>query len=473
MNRLGWLLAGLVFAGYTAFSIWQWNNFVSPSWDLGIFTQLLDRYRNLAEPIVTIKGPGYHLWGDHFHPVLVVLTPLFAVFPTGLTLLIAQNALFAISVVPITKLARERMGRAGTVLAVAYALSWGLANAVAVQFHEIAFAVPFLAFGLVSYVSGRIWLATAWIGALVFVKEDLGLTVAAFAAVMAWDARRSRGATPADGLNTAASDHARSIAPWLGLWGVGWFVLALFVIIPAFNTAGSWDYTNRIDDLAPLEQVGNFLTPASKWITVGLLILLGGVVALRSPLMVLVAPTLAWRFVGNVEYYWGWTWHYSAVLMPIVVVAAIDGYSRLAKAPAVRGGAGVISLASALAMVGTGPIAQVWHNWYVWDPDGSRAALAELDESRKAGVSAADTAQGKVNTGDERLVVASDITHLAYLAPDYEVHWTGSMGEVIPQAWVVELDEPAQVKVEYAARRWGGQWIAHEYGKVALIVPRG
>ncbi|MDP9806480.1 putative membrane protein [Trueperella bonasi] len=88
-DRLGWVLAGVMFAGYTAFSVWQWRNFAAPSWDLGIFTQLLERYRTLSEPIVQIKGPGYNLWGDHFHPILVLLTPLYALFPSGLTLMVA------------------------------------------------------------------------------------------------------------------------------------------------------------------------------------------------------------------------------------------------------------------------------------------------------------------------------------------------------------------------------------------------
>lgn len=126
-DRLGWVLAGVMFASYTAFSVWQWRNFATPSWDLGIFTQLLERYSTLSEPIVQIKGPGYNLWGDHFHPILILLTPLYALFPSGLTLMVAQNALFAVSVVPITWLARERMGKSGTFVALAYALSWGLA----------------------------------------------------------------------------------------------------------------------------------------------------------------------------------------------------------------------------------------------------------------------------------------------------------------------------------------------------------
>lgn len=465
---LGWLLAILVFAGYTAFSVWQWTNFVAPSWDLGIFTQLLERYSTASEPIVTIKGPDYNLWGDHFHPILVLLTPLYWLFPSGLTLMIAQNALFAISIVPITWLARSRMGRAGSLIALSYALSWGLANAVAVQFHEIAFAVPLLAYGLVFYMCGRMWPAMVFVGAIVFVKEDLGLTVAAFGVVAAVTAWRRR----------------ESPMPWLGLnaWGIMWFILAVFVIVPAFNTQGQWDYTDRVSDAGLIDQLLAFVTPAQKWMTVGLLILLGGVIALRSPLILMIVPTLAWRFLGNVDYYWGWTWHYSAVLMPIVTVAAIDGYERWRAAreqadeaehaeqtnppnqadqPDQRSGrgravalaVGVTALASSLFMVGTGPVRHVWHDYYVWDPDGSRAALAHLEELG----------------ADEQSVVAADISHLAYLVPHYETYWQGTMDGVVPDAWVVQLNDQVEDKIAYAHNRWGGTWTAHVHGHVALL----
>ena len=45
------------------------------------------------------------------------------------------------------------------------------------QFHEIAFAMPMLAYASVAFVERR-WVAvTAWSAPLVLVKEDMGLTV--------------------------------------------------------------------------------------------------------------------------------------------------------------------------------------------------------------------------------------------------------------------------------------------------------
>ncbi|MFB9776927.1 DUF2079 domain-containing protein [Brevibacterium otitidis] len=110
MPAIGALTAFIL---YTTLSVLMWRAQYAPSWDLGIFTQLLDQYAHGRAPIVDIKGPGYHLWGDHFHPILILLTPLYWIAPSGLTLMIAQAALFAASVWPISSLARERLRMRG------------------------------------------------------------------------------------------------------------------------------------------------------------------------------------------------------------------------------------------------------------------------------------------------------------------------------------------------------------------------
>lgn len=43
------------------------------------------------------------------------------------------------------------------------------------------------------------------------------------------------------------------------------------------------------------------------------------------------------------------------------------------------------------------------------------------------------------------------------------------MGTVVPDAWIVELEEPADSKVAYAEARWGGTWDVQTFGHVALM----
>jgi len=123
----------------------------------------------------------------------------------------------------------------------------------------------------------------------------------------------------------------------LVVWGLGWSALAIAVIIPHFNPAHHYMYWSDGGLISPggghilaggllaqLTQAG----PVKLRTTV--LVLLPVVfLALRSPLAAAAAPGLALRFLSTNTNFWGTQWHYSATLMPIVFVAAIDGLARI------------------------------------------------------------------------------------------------------------------------------------------------
>lgn len=410
---------------YATLAIIMWRIFYSPSWDLGIFTQLLTRYAAFEVPIVEIKGPGFNLWGDHFHPILILLTPLFALFPSGLTLMLAQAVLFAASVWPVVSLALERLTRKGAwLLAISYVLSWGLVNAVIAQFHEIAFAVPLLAFGLVGWIRGKRLGPAVAIALLVFVKEDLGLTVAMFGAAI-WLRDRSD----------------LRYALYLAGWGVAWTAYAVLIFIPAFNVEGGYDYT---DNVTLMETLTAGLT--TKIGTLGFLALAAGVIGLRSPFMLLMLPTLGWRFLGNVEGYWDTSFHYSAVLIPIAAVSLIDGAGRPHRtlAPAV-------AAVSALALLSQTSIHLLW----------------EADRYRVDGA-------GAVAAAREYGSVVTDVRLLAYLAPHTGTYWYGSSEEFVPEAVALRPDDLEQPVEQWAEARYGGDWhLTYEGGGYQVVTGGG
>ena len=56
------------------YSIVQWETMKQvPSWDLAIFSEMAKAYAHLQAPIVPVKGDGFNLLGDHFHPILILL----------------------------------------------------------------------------------------------------------------------------------------------------------------------------------------------------------------------------------------------------------------------------------------------------------------------------------------------------------------------------------------------------------------
>ena len=352
LDRLPAALAVLVGSWVLiAYSVGQWRSMTVPSWDLAIFAELAKAYAHGQAPIVPIKGDDYNLLGDHFHPILVLLGPIWRLFPTPLALLVVQDLLLAVSAWPLTRLATRLTSRSiATALGLFYVLSWGFQGAAQAQFHEIAFAVPMLAWASVAFVERR-WKACAlWLVPLVLVKEDMGLTLIMAGGAMAlrgW--QEARAGEPDDaGSGPAKRRSGRFIRAWdelptvrlgahLALFGLLAFILTVFIIVPLLSPTGSWQYGlggNAGDGMTAAHTGGTLLerlfSPTVKIATLFMLVCTAGGIGLASPWMALMLPTLGWRFLADKEAYWEWKlWHYNAALIPIALGALLDVIARL------------------------------------------------------------------------------------------------------------------------------------------------
>ncbi|HEY9241082.1 MAG TPA: DUF2079 domain-containing protein, partial [Streptosporangiaceae bacterium] len=329
-----WLIALAVFAGYTIISVSRYLRLDPGSWDLGIFTEYVKQLAHLHAPVVNIHGTGFNLFGDHFQPIVGLIAPLFLIFPSAVTLLVVQAFLTAVSVIPVSQAAAARLGTgAGRMIGAAYGLSWGLAQMIDFDFHEIAFAVPLLACSLSALLRGRTRAAVLWALPLVFVKEDQGFTVAALGVVLMLSSASRR----------AGPDTDRGVAFWGGLllvgWGIFWSALAIIVIIPHFNAGHGYPYWPDGGVLSPgghpglgtvFSQFG--ASGLAKLRTTLLILLPVGFLALGSPLGLVAVPSLLLRFVSTNNMYWGDGFHYNAAVMPVVFLAAVDVLSRVSPA---------------------------------------------------------------------------------------------------------------------------------------------
>ena len=479
------------------YSIVQWETMKQvPSWDLAIFSELAKAYSHFQAPIVPVKGDGYNLLGDHFHPILLLLGPIWRLFPTPLSLLITQDLLLAVSAWPLTRLASRLTNQwVGGALGLVYVLSWGMQGAVAAQFHEVAFAMPMLAYASVAFVERR-WVAvTAWSAPLVLVKEDMGLTVLMIGvAVMltslvpAWyrsctvSGASGRGADVLD--DAAEADAARNRRRGLRLGvgmivgGIAAFLFAIQVFLPAFNINGVWDY-----GLSSQDQPTSPDALTQKATVVVMLILTSGIIGVTSPWLLVVLPTLAWRFLGSVEFYWVWdNWHYNVTLMPIALGALLDVVARrrahgsyVADRPVREVGVDgrevmdssaeasedestadesdvevphrhptafptwltvpmrhrfVVATSILTAVVTgvlTGPYLPLWKATdQNFDPLSAEAK--ETDEAKKPETRRVATAREVIATIPEGATVVTDLSLLAYLVPRAEVSWSGTSG---------------------------------------------
>jgi uncharacterized membrane protein len=318
-RALPWVLA-LVFAGlYATISVARFQRMAVRSFDLGIFEQAIRHYAHLQAPIVDLEGAGHNFLGDHWNPAIAVYAPFYRLLPSPLTLLVGQAVVIALGVVPMTRAAIRHLGRwSGVAVGLAFGMSYGIQAAVDFDIHEVSLAVPLLAFALEAFLARRWPVVVAWAAPLVLVKEDLGLTVAALGLVLVLVAARRWGSG-------------------LAVFGLASFGLTMEVLIPHFASKGS---DSRLSDLASQPGTGDTLlhrvlslpldVVASEPRSTTVLLLLGvtAFMAPQSPLLLMVLPTLGWRFLSTNENFWGQSFHYDLVLMPIIFAALIDGVMR-------------------------------------------------------------------------------------------------------------------------------------------------
>ena len=241
-----WAIVVAVFGAYLALSLFRLLQLDPSSWDLGIYTEYVKQLAHLHAPIVDVRGPGFNLLGDHFQVAVALIAPFFRVFPSPATLLVAQALLTAVSVFPVAQAGTALLGRgAGRAIGAAYGFSWGLQQMINFDFHEIAFAVPLLAFSLSALVRGRTRAAVLWALPLVFVKEDQGFTVAAIGLlILAAGAFPARSGRRSGGGPLALIRCSIPGGLFLVWWGVAWSLLAIAVIIPHFNEVHRYFYWN-------------------------------------------------------------------------------------------------------------------------------------------------------------------------------------------------------------------------------------
>ena len=475
-----WAVAAASFGAYLVISLYKLLQLAPSSYDLGIYTEFVKQLSQLHAPIDDVLGAGFNLEGNHFQIAVGVIAPFFRLFPTPATLLFFQALFAAVSVFPVVTVAFSLTTRGtGRLIGFAYAFSWGLQQMIDFDFHEIALAVPLLAFSVSALARRRPVAAIAWALPLVFVEESQGFTVAAIGALLMASAAfpsllppvlRPRSVPPAGakegaarprlpgwlsgraGAGGTAWDYDR-VALWGGLflmaWGLFWSTFAVTVIIPHFNPTHQyyfWKDGGAVGGGKPFS-VSTLLVQAgggwpTKAETLVLLLLPTAFAALGSPVALLALPSLALRFISPNTAYWGTAFHYNATVMPILFIAAAEAIGRWrrsqalawpskappALSPAGRVGdlvhsaqvaavrhGGAMMAAIAVALAFQFPLSNLWHG-----------ATYKLD----AHVAAADAAMAVVPEG---ATVQTTLDLLAPLAARTDTFWIGTKGNPVTQ----------------------------------------
>jgi len=226
---------------FSDLSVGVFREYGTPAFDFGPFDQgiwLLSRFK---DPFVTVMGRN--LFGDHSSYILVLLAPLYWIYPHGASLLVLQSALIALGALPIYLLGRRlHLGTImATVLAGAYLLYPSVETINLEQFHPECF-LPFL-LGMAIYAAftwNRRMLVIMVVLALL-VKEDVGLFIVPLGLWVAFRRDRKWGI----GITLA---------------GIAWPLLCLMVFMPTLLGYPSPSDTGHI----PFGSVSGFFRTVTR-----------------------------------------------------------------------------------------------------------------------------------------------------------------------------------------------------------------
>ena len=132
-------------------------------------------YAHFHAPIVPLKGAAYNVLGDHFHPIIALIAPLYWIWNNPCVLLIVQAALIAGSIPVVYRFARRRTAAAlALVICGAYAIGWAFQAMIDFDFHEVAFGVPLIALAIDALDRRADRSLLIYCGLLLLVREDMG-----------------------------------------------------------------------------------------------------------------------------------------------------------------------------------------------------------------------------------------------------------------------------------------------------------
>lgn len=356
-----WLTIGLMvlyIALLSILSLYRYWVFEAQAYDLGNMDQVI--WNTLHGHFFVFTNRGWDYYGPptrlaiHVEPILLPLSLLYLLHSSPETLLIFQSIALGLGAIPVFLLARHWLPRwplVGVLLVLTYLLSPALIGENLFDFHPVTLATPLLLAAVLAMVKRRYgwFLLAASLAAMC--KEDIGITVAMLGIYIAFWQGEPLAETgfPQSRLRlTQLSPKGRR---WFGLlfaaFSVGWSAICFLVIIPHFLDSPQVgnNYWERYAGLGntPGQAILHLITqPWLIFITIltldklryiGVMFMTGGFLGLLlAPFAFLPGlPELTINVLSDKSAQYSGVYHYNAVIIAFLLVAAILGTARIAR----------------------------------------------------------------------------------------------------------------------------------------------
>lgn len=314
-------------AAFAVLSVLRQLAFATGRFDLGNMVQAVwSTAHGHPLRVTDLQGDQISRLAAHVDPILVVFAPLWLAWPSPNMLLVAQAIAVGLGAFPVYLLARKHLSSpyAGIAFALAYlvypATGWLTLN----EFHPVALSTPLLLYSFWFLDEDRLVPFTLFAVAAATCKEEIPFVIAGF------------------GLWYALTRRRWVVGGTIVSAGIAWAVIATTVVIPHFNHGQSSGFYARYSEVggspggivkAAVLHPGRLVRAAFTLRDLHYLLDLGWPLAflfLLSPLVLVAAlPELAINLLSAVTTQTSIHFHYTAGLIPPLVIAAIFGARRL------------------------------------------------------------------------------------------------------------------------------------------------
>ena len=316
-------------AGFGALSVLRHEAYVTGRFDLGNMVQAVwSTAHGRPLQMTDLHGDQISRLAAHVDPILVVFAPLWWIWPSPHMLLVAQACAAALGAIPVFLLARKHLAssRAALGFGLAYLLypatGWLTLN----EFHPVALATPLLLFAFWYLDEDRLLPFSACALAAALCKEEIALVVAGF------------------GIWYALARGRWIVGAAIAVVGGAWAAVAIAIVIPHYNAGAESDFYGRYSEVGgsaggivktafthPLRIAEAAFSARDLHYLLDLVAPLAALCLLAPLMLVAALPELAINLLSSATTQTSIHFHYTAGLIPPLVIGAIFGAKRLSR----------------------------------------------------------------------------------------------------------------------------------------------
>ena len=343
------LMVVLYVISFSINTLMRHYTFTSSAWDLGIFNQAL--YTTVKQGKLfyytaeLYANPSGTLFGVHFSPILFFIIPFYTILPRPETLLVIQTIVLASGVYPTFLIAKKTLQNKpiSLLFSLLYLIYCHLHSVNLFDFHPDAFFVPFALFSWYFFTKQK------WTGYFLFLllcfftKETSSIPFLVVGLIDAWSIREKI----VTSFRKSKFQDRRIFIPIATIAiSILWYAVAT-AFIHFFNPSPPSRFVQGtpwriflggkplglsiLESMTTLDFAGalQFEFDLKLFYLFTILAPLAFLPVIKYSYFLPVVPWLLLAFLSNYSPYYGLGYHYSAIVVPFAIIAAVYGLERL------------------------------------------------------------------------------------------------------------------------------------------------